>query len=268
MKIQTLAAAAALALFGAAPAQAATMVAGWDFAQYFGAGFLSTDGATFTDTLSANYSNLDPTFNAGTESAQFGTMFIDGQHGSTAVAAGSGSEPFLPTSGSLGSNLTAPVLGGGLNPFDSHTILLSENPSGFASFLSMVATSTVSVVFSGDLTSVPQTGQGWSITFGGQTSQGTASITVEFSTDGTNYTSAGPALSLTTTDALFTVSFGSATSERAFVRLTIDPGSALDARIDNVALNVASLVAVPEPTTAALLLAGLVGLARFGRRRG
>src|SRR5258707_9305890 len=83
----------------------ATGIAGWDFSQYFGDGLLSTDGVTFTNTLSANYSNLDPTFNAGAESAAFGTMFMNGSFGSTNVNAGSGTEQFLPTTGSLASNL-------------------------------------------------------------------------------------------------------------------------------------------------------------------
>ena len=74
----------AVAAFVSAPAQA-TMVAGWDFSQYLSDSQLSVDGATYTDTLSANYSNLDPTFGAGAESAAFGTMYIDGSFGSTAI---------------------------------------------------------------------------------------------------------------------------------------------------------------------------------------
>ena len=41
------------------PAQAST-IAGWDFSQYVGSSFLSVDGASFTNTLDANYSDLDP----------------------------------------------------------------------------------------------------------------------------------------------------------------------------------------------------------------
>ena len=63
--------------FLAAPA-GASGIAGWDFSQYFGDGILSTDGTTFTNTLPANYSNLDPSFNAGAGSAAFGTMFMNG----------------------------------------------------------------------------------------------------------------------------------------------------------------------------------------------
>ena len=44
---------AMLASMSLAGSARATMVAGWDFSQYFGAGFLSTDGATFQTTLDA-----------------------------------------------------------------------------------------------------------------------------------------------------------------------------------------------------------------------
>jgi hypothetical protein len=41
-------------------------------------------------------------------------------------------------------------------------------------------------------------------------------------------------------------------------------GGGTDTRIDNVTINAAL---VPEPSTAFLMMAGLVGLAKFGRRR-
>ena len=57
--VNSLAAIAAAALVSGS-AQAA-MIAGWDFSQYAGDGLLSVDGASFTTTLPANYSSLDPT---------------------------------------------------------------------------------------------------------------------------------------------------------------------------------------------------------------
>ena len=90
----------ALSVSSAGPAHAA-MVAGWDFSQYFADGILSIDGNAYTGVLSANYSDLDPTQGAGAESAAFGTLYLDGQFGSTNVQPGSGSEPILP-SGALG----------------------------------------------------------------------------------------------------------------------------------------------------------------------
>src|SRR5262245_55776567 len=86
----------------------ASMVAGWDFSQYLAPGALTIDGATGTNVLSANYSNLDPTAGAGAESAAFGTMFINGSFGSTNVDPTSATPPFWPNDGSLVSNLNAP----------------------------------------------------------------------------------------------------------------------------------------------------------------
>ena len=142
----------ALALMASVGTSAhATMIAGWDFSQYAGDGFMSTDGGgTFANTLDANYSDLDPTFGAGTESAAFGTMYADGFLGSTNVPAGSGNEQFLPSAalgGSLVSNLTAP---GGVD-FDSFTVLASEGQLSTES-LAMIAAAQSVVVFEADLT--------------------------------------------------------------------------------------------------------------------
>src|SRR5262245_38700507 len=119
----------------------ATMIAGWDFSQYFDTGALSTDGVDFTATLDANYSDLDPSFGAGAQSAAFGTMHMDGSFTSTdgTPQLGTGNEPFQPSSatgGSLASNLTAP---GGVD-FDSHTVLIDEGQT-FANSLAMIVSS-------------------------------------------------------------------------------------------------------------------------------
>jgi hypothetical protein len=262
--IRTLASFAASAAF-AVSAQAVG-VAGWDFSQYYGAGLLSTDGATFTNTLSANYSNLDPSFNAGPESAPFGTMYMNGAFNSTNVNPEAATPEFYPTTGSLASNL---AFAAASNPFDSHTILLNESPpQTFAEFLSMTATAAVSVVFQADLSSIPEQGANWSIVFGGQTFSGGSTVGVEFSTNGSSYTSFG-SVNLTAVDTPFTVALGIAPSDLAFVRLSFaapGAGGAGQAIIDNVTLR-ADIVPIPEPGTAAMLLVGLVGLARAGRRQ-
>jgi hypothetical protein len=66
------------------------LVAGWDFSQYDNDPLsLSIDGGTtLTNTLAANYSDLDPTSGAGFDSAAFGTMFMNGLFGSTLVGRG------------------------------------------------------------------------------------------------------------------------------------------------------------------------------------
>lgn len=243
------------ALAGPARAQ---MVAGWDFSQYLGAGLLSIDGATFTDQLAANYSDLDPTFGAGLESAAFGTMHMDGTFGSTNVDEASAGAQFVPTSDSLASNLDAPAF----NSFDSHTILLDEQSQVYANLLSMIASGPVDVVFAADLTPAGQTGSNWSVSFGGRTFSGTSNVAIGFSSDGSSYGSP-VSVQLTGNDTAFSVNLGAVSSQTAFVRFSFDPvGEALPI-IDNVAIH------VPEPGGGILAVTALLavqGLSTFRSR--
>jgi hypothetical protein len=241
----------------AAPSARALVVAGWDFSQYAGDGALTIDGANFVSTLDANYSNLDPTFNAGTESAQLGTLYFDGQFGSSSVDAGSGSEPFLPVAGSLNSNLDAPVQGVGDNPFDSFDILAFEGQQ-FTQLLSMSALAAVSVVVQADLTSVIGLGSNWSLTFGGRTTSGTSIVGVEFSTDGVSYADAGT-VSLNANDTPRTVALPALEAATAFVRLRFEPSGLNLPVIDNVAI-LGDVAIIPEPATLLLLSVGMVAL--------
>jgi hypothetical protein len=265
MRIHAVAIASAIAALSVS-AQAAT-IAGWDFSQWLGAGVLSTDGATATNRLSANYSSLDPTNNAGAESAAFGTLYFDGQHGSTHVTAvGDGSEAFTPAAGSLASNIGAPVAKFGDNPFDSLGILGSEGQK-YTELLSMAATGPLDVVFAADLSSVPQTASDWQLTFGGRSGI-SSPLAIAYSTNGVDYVSAG-SVTLGTADTPFSVSLGQASGKQMFVRLSFSPtlGAAEGAQfIDNVAIGGA---VTPGPATLGLLLAGLSGLALArSRKRG
>jgi hypothetical protein len=238
----------------------AEMIAGWDFSQWFGDGLLSTDGEAFTDTLDANYSDLDPTFGAGAESAAFGTLYLNGQFGSTDVGAGSGSEPFLPTAavpGSLTSNLGAP---GGVD-FESFGVLLSEGQT-FQNALAMTASGAANVVFQADLTSISGVAGDWSVSFGGQTFSGAATLGVDFSTDGVSYTPFGT-FDLTTVDTPFSRSLGSDITGTAFVRFNFAAGAGQPI-IDNVAI---SATVIPEPASALLCGLGMLGLGVAARRR-
>lgn len=238
----------------------ATMVAGWDFSQYLGDGLLSVDGTTFTNTLGANYSNLDPTFGAGAESTPFGTLYLNGLFGSSNIVPdGSGTEAFLPTAGSLISNLNAP----GAIPFDSYTVLVDEGQT-FANLMAMTALDIASAVFKVDLNVQPLNGSDWTISFGGKTFGGTSTVGVEFSTDGVSYNGFG-SVSLDGNDKPFNVNLGADLSHTAFVRLSFDPANGQPI-IDNLAIS-GTLSAIPEPGTALLLLSGMVGLEVFGRRR-
>jgi hypothetical protein len=235
------------------------MVAGWDFSQYFAPNTLSTDGVGFTDTLDANYSDLDPTFGAGAESAAYGTMYMDGTAGSTDVDESSPGAAFVPTGGSLSSNLNAP---GGV-PFDSHSVLDNEGQT-YTNFLSMTATDAVSVVFEADLT-VLTAYNGWTVSFAGATFTGTTTVAVDFSTDGVGYHEYGT-VTLDTTDTLFEVDLGIAQTDNVFVRLRFDAPVGTDqAIIDNVAI-MADVVSVPTLPAAGPLLLGLL-LATSARRR-
>jgi hypothetical protein len=219
----------------------AATVAGWDFSQWLASGTLSVNGMTLTNILDANYSNLDPTSNAGAESATFGRLYFNGQFGSVEVTpVGDGSEIFTPTAGSLGANLDAPVSGLGDNPFDSLQILLDENQK-YANLLSMAATGPAQVVFSADLTSVPQTGSSWLVSFGAR-SDGPSSIGIDFSSDGNAFAAIG-SVNLTDAAAAYEVPLSTATSERAFVRLRFAPPAGGSQVIDNVAIE--ATVGVP-----------------------
>jgi hypothetical protein len=222
----------------AAPVGAVT-VAGWDFSQFAGDGarFVDPSGTT-VNSLPANYSNLDPTFNAGAESARYGTLFFDGTNGSTAATA----DQFLPTAGSLESNLDAPVIGIGTNPFDSHDILQFEGQV-FTQFLSMAALTPLSVVFraggpgAGALLRDPV------LTFGGLTLSGAGSttVTVEFSPDGKKYTAAtGGPVTLNAADTRFEVPLATGVFPTAFVRLGFTPSGPEAPVIDNVAIEAAA----------------------------
>jgi len=253
-------------------AQAAT-IAGWDISQWMQSGILSTDGISLSNTLAANYSNLDPTDNAGVESAQFGTLYFNGQFGSSDVAPGSpnpGEEVFQPTAGSLVSNLDAPVTGPGTNPFDSLTVLASEGQT-FTELLSMAAIAPVQVVFEATLANAPFTGSNWLMTFGGKAVGGPSAqtqVAVDFSTNGVDFQSAG-LLTLNSADTPFSIALPGLVDEtQVFVRLGFNQASLQNtAVIDNVAIQADLKGMVPEPASLALLLLGLLGLGAARVRR-
>ena len=116
MKWQLLGAALAL-LATAGPARAVPeMVAGRNFSQYSGDGSLDTDGDFLNEaTLSANFSNRIPGDGAGAAANPYGTMYMDGSKGSTAIDVDGFPPAFGPSQaagGSLTTNLGAPTSSG------------------------------------------------------------------------------------------------------------------------------------------------------------
>lgn len=261
MKSKLLGAAFLVASLSVAGNAQALHVAGWDFSQFFGDGAWSIDGVDFSNgPFGANYSSLDPS-GLGPDSGAFGRFYIDGQFGSTAQGAGSGLETILPSGaapGSLVSNITAPVTDGFLNEFDSLTSLAFEGQV-FTELLALTALGAGSVVFQATPT-LP--GTDWLVTFGARTQLGSATFTIDFSTDGQDYAEVAQ-IPINTVDTAFSVPLGQILSQQGFVRFNFN-GEGGAPLVDNVAI-FATLV--PEPGTALLLLAGLAGLATQGRRR-
>jgi hypothetical protein len=276
-----------------AAAAGAETIAGWDFSQYRASGSL----APFTDTLPANYSHLDPTGNAGAESAAAGTLYFDGSFGSSSTLT-----DFLPTAGTM--NCERRPIGGSLQPsgcsppnvdgpvrsnrnepwpnagdtsFDAHSRLRAEGQA-FQNLLAMRAEDNVSIVLEADAGTLSSA---WGVSFGARTVSGggddggpiscdppgatecDATITVEFSPDGSSYTSFG-SVPLTAEDTRYDVPLASGNATTGYVRLGLVPGSngALPL-IDNVAVT----AFLPEPGSTALLIAGVLGLLAMPRRR-
>lgn len=244
----------------ATPARA-ELVAGWDFSQYLGDGLLSIDGVSYTETLGANYSNLVPS-GLGPDAADFGTMYLNGQFGSTAVGAGSGSEPILPSAvvGSLASNLDAPVQGSFLDPFDAFTLLIAEGQL-FWNPLAMTALADASVAFGADRGSPAPAGDHWILSFGARTQEGAANVSVDASADGTGYSPVA-SFPLSTSDTPYSVDLGPAIGSTVFVRFSFSNAAGNGPLIDNVAISVPEAGAAVQVWGAAAVVAALAARRR------
>jgi hypothetical protein len=201
-------------------------------------------------------------------------MHLDGQYGSYDTPLSS--PPFRPNTPNIDLNTGNAVVAN--VPMGSaaagNNLLTAEAPASQILFNenSMVARTKpggglLDVVFQADLGG-SYFGDLWSVSFAGKTAVNTSSVAVEFSLDGTTYASLGTA-GLTTTAQAFSFAapaVGAGQSD-AFIRLRFTGDTTIQPRIDNVTI-LGQVVPVPEPGTAIMMMAGLSGLAAFGRRRG
>jgi hypothetical protein len=263
----------AACLLTASLAQGETTVAGWDFSQYLGAGALSTDGLSLSTSLPANYSDFDPTFGAGAESAAFGTMYNDGTNGSTATTGAF--QPYLPTSGVITLNFNAPVNGvpsgdvafcGGIEYLAGCVIQNSEFPDrpAPAQDVSIISLEPHNLVFEADLSSLPSRpgGTEWSLSFAGKTqSSGTSDVIIDFH-DGSSFNLNVATANLTASENVFAVPLGQSSADTVLVRLVFPASSApgTEPIIDNL------VITLPEPGTAGTV-AALLTLSVLVRRQ-
>lgn len=249
----------------------ARMIAGWDFSQYLAAGILSVDGTTAAEVLAANYSNLlpettAPPFALGPNAAPFGTLYYNGQFGSSDFDIDfTGTEPFVPAAGTLVSNLDAPILSGhSVYSFNDQAALQTSGQTIFNPLTGVVQINgPLRLVFRANMSTVPETGTDWSISFAGQTLRGSTDVAVHFSTDGSTYEPI-EVVTIDTVDRQFFVRLDPGPSELAYVRLDFDPAEDQFPAIDNVAIN----IELPEPASALSGVAAGLALALRARMRG
>ncbi len=249
-----------------ASAQAQEMVAGWDFSQYAGTSVNSLDGATFTETLNANYSDRDLggiASGLGLEAGAFGTLHYDGAFGSTNVDPDGNTDEIWPSSGNLSSNTNV-----GLKLFDhsNSAVSVQEGAQQFNDRLKVLSQTAVSLVFAADTTSIATSFTDWSVSFAGlDLTPGDSSptnIDVSFSTDGVNY-GAAQTFNLTSVDSAFSTSAFADVTQNAYFKFDFG-GAAL--AIDNVGITATE--AVPEPSAFAALAGALaLGFVAIRRRR-
>lgn len=286
MKIRSALAVATLLLVSGS-ANAAPMLAGWDFSQWSAGQNVFAGIPGRQSVLKSNYSDLDTVevqttgdlFMGLGYASDFGNLYINGQYGSYATPT-SGALPLrattgnidLNTNGSTGPSNSVLLMGDG----SSGLILLNaEGPPASQTAFQTVRfgagtaptgfTGTLDAVFAVDLGAI--TANGIAMSFAGRTNSSTSVLNVQWSLDGSSYTNLD-AFNLGTTPQVYTttaLNLPNAVSE-VFFRLQFNGNNSIFPAVDNVQIRAESVV-VPEPGTALLLVSGLAGLAAMGRKR-
>jgi hypothetical protein len=250
-------------LFVAGQAQAVPqLVAGWDFSQSCLEGNLCDQALQGVQTLSANYSDLDPTDGMGAESAAFGTMHLDGQFGSSDVPGIGGwfttVSPSLTLNTSVHSDFPLVEVGAEGNA----SIMQAEIPGVPYQQHAMRASDILDAVFRVDFSTRPGSlGSDWEVSFAAQSDGSASQVAVSFSLDGVDY-GVPVVQAIGGDEEVITVALGGTDLSQVFVKLSFDfPQDPV--RIDNLAikaeLELAPTVtptptATPTPTGAPTLL--------------
>jgi hypothetical protein len=248
-----------------ATASAQSLFAGWDFSQFSGSGFNSTNGTDFTGegNVQANYSDfLSPSPDIAASS--FGSIYYNGTNGSSNAANGSFAD-ISPFTGSLNSVSNQTSDGNPFNDSSSYAVL-GDSGQTFTNDLLLAVDGNFAIVFEANVFGQGVGANTWQLNFAAQDTTNASTIGWGVSADGANYTSLGLTSSLTGADSGFSVIAGSAFDgeDQVFFRGTF-AGVDTRALIDNVGIGG---TIVPEPSTYAVIFGSLaLTIAVYRRRR-
>lgn len=255
--IITLIAAFAVASTGAIQAQ--QMIVGWDFSQFALDGFSSNNGSSLTGDIDGNYAGGAADF---TGAASLGSFLYDGTFGSTAL--GLNPADVEPQGvGDLGSAY------GYMGTAGSRALLGSQgqaNTSGRALGFNSGANGDSFVI----AVTAGSAFDDWNFSFEAKNasdSDNSSSISWEYSTDGSSYTSSGVTSNISNSEALLSVDLSSVSAldgqSTVYFRGTLGGVDSGLTFVDNIAVNG---TVVPEPSTYAAIF-GAIALAVAAYRR-
>ncbi|NBB79669.1 MAG: hypothetical protein GVY36_09525 [Verrucomicrobia bacterium] len=196
----------AVALTGAS-AQNQEMIAGWDFSQYANAaGFSTLDNEELIGEVNANFSQSVASFNGA---AALGTLYYDGQFGSTAF-------DLLAKEVEIGGDLGTLGGGGAIGSSGQRNTLFAQGQANNgANAFGLTTNGSITFVIDMSTFESGSTGEGWSLAFAvvnGSDPDDSSSVAWSYSLDGENFTSTGVTTAITDNAAAETVDLSGITA--------------------------------------------------------